>query len=182
MVVLAALLLVFVATHTVGGGAVSLTLDFQPPTRAYHLVAGALAGEPGRIGLSSGQVTFDRPSVSFVLLAGLVMAVAAAAWLFIVSQFRGLLGALRTGAPFASTNELRVRRIGVTVIAFAFGQAVLAWGAGLFLEHSMHADGITLDTHFALDVPVVLLGVVLLALSAVFRAGIELAEDQALTI
>lgn len=116
VVAVAAVLLVFVATHRVGGGAVKLALYFQLPARAYHVGAGQLAGEPGRIGLSDGQVAFAHPRLLFVLFAGLVMAVAAAAWLFIVGQLRGLLAALRAGEPFARENELRLRRIGVAVI------------------------------------------------------------------
>jgi len=61
------------------------------------------------------------------------MAVAAGAWLFIVGQLRGLVRALRAGEPFARANELRLRQIGLAVIAFALGRAVLGWGTGLYL-------------------------------------------------
>jgi hypothetical protein len=40
----------------------------------------------------------------------------------------------------------------------------------------------SLQSHLGLDVPVILLGLMLLALAAAFRVGSELAEDQALTV
>lgn len=155
---------------------------FQLPPRAYHLVARQLSDSPARVGLSSGQLAFARPTASFVLLSGLVLAIAAAAWLFIVGQLRRLVAALRAGQPFVRENERRLRRIGVAVILFELGRAVVVWAGGMYLQHSLVAQGMSLRAHFDLDVPVILMGVVLLALAAAFRVGFELTEEQALTV
>jgi hypothetical protein len=56
------------------------------------------------------------------------------------------------------------------------------WAGGIYLEHALVARGVTLRSHFALNVTVILLGVLLLVLAAAFRVGSELAADQALTV
>jgi hypothetical protein len=56
------------------------------------------------------------------------------------------------------------------------------WGGGLYLEHTVTARGMTVRSHFGLDVPVILLGVLLVAVAAAFSVGSELAEERALTV
>jgi Protein of unknown function (DUF2975) len=175
-------LLVLVGTHAVGGGAVTLDSFFELPAAAYRISGHELSGSPATLGLSSGPLSFGRPRPGFVLVCAIVLAVAAAVWLYILHQLRGLLAALRAGATFASENELRLRRIGVAVIAFELGHAVAVWAGGIYLEHALVARGVTLRSHFAVNVTVILLGVLLLVLAAAFRVGSELAADQALTV
>jgi hypothetical protein len=105
-----------------------------------------------------------------------VLAVAAA-WLFIVHQLRELLAALGARETFARRNALRLRRIGWAVIAFELGHGVAVWGGGLYLEHAVLARGVTLRAPFGIDVPVIVLGMLLLALAAAFRVGSELAAE-----
>lgn len=175
-------LLVLVGTHAVGGGAVKLDSFFELPSGAYRISGHELSSSPATLGLSSGPLSFARPRPAFVLVCAVVLAVAAGAWLYILQQLRGLLAALRAGATFASENELRLRRIGVAVIAFELGHALAGWAGGLYLEHALVARGVTLRSHFAVNVTVILLGLLLLALAAAFRVGSELATDQALTV
>jgi hypothetical protein len=178
----AAVLLVVVATHVASGGALRLGFYFQLPASRYRISAHQLSGSAVRVGLSSGQLAFARPRASFVLLSSGVLALAAGAWLFILHQLRRLLAALRAGETFARENERRLRRIGLAVIAFELSRSLVVWGGGLYLEHALVARGVILRSHFAIDVPLILAGVVLLALAAAFRVGAELAEEQALTV
>ncbi|MBV9809358.1 MAG: DUF2975 domain-containing protein [Solirubrobacterales bacterium] len=175
-------LLILVATHAAGGGALTLDSFFELRSAAYRISAPGLSHSAATLGLSAGSLSFARPRPGFVLVGTVVLAVAAGAWLYIVYQLRGLLAALRAGATFASENELRVRRIGVAVIAFELGHALAVWGVGVYLEHALVAHGVALRSHFAVNVTVILLGLLLLALAAAFRVGSELAEDQALTV
>ena len=75
-----------------------------------------------------------------------------------------------------------MRRIGFAVIAFELAHCLTVWGGGLYLERVVVARGVSLRSHFGIDVPVILLGLLLLALAAAFRIGFELAEDRALTV
>jgi len=175
-------LLVLIGTHAAGGGALKLDSFFELPSAAYRISGHGLSSSPATLGVSSGALSFTRPRPGFVLACAVVLAVAAGAWLYILHQLRGLLAALATGATFASENEVRLRRIGLAVIAFDLGHALAVWAGGLYLEHALVARGVTIRAHFAVNVTVILLGLLLLALAAAFRVGAELAEDQALTV
>ncbi len=175
-------LLILVAAHAVRGGALKLDSFFELPSTAYRISAHKLSGSTATLGLSASSLSFARPRLGFVLVCAVVLAVAAGVWLYIVHQLRALLAALRAGATFASQNELRLRRVGVAVIAFELGHALAVWGGGMYLEHALVARGVVLRSHFAVNVTVILLGLLLLALAAAFRVGSELAEDQALTV
>lgn len=175
-------MLVVVATHAAGGGALKLDSFFEVPPVAYRISGHQLSSSAATLGLSTAPLSFSRPRPAFVLVCAVVLAVAAGAWLYILHQLRGLLAALRGGATFASQNEFRLRRIGVAVIAFALGHALAVWVGGVYLEHTLIARGVSMRSHFAVNVTVILLGLLLLTLAAAFRIGSELAEDQALTV
>lgn len=182
VVVIAALLLVVIATHATGGGALKLDFYFQLPSSAYHIASGGLGSSAAKVGVSSGQMGFARPRLSFVLVASVVLAVVAAWWLFLLHQLRRLLAALSAGEPFARQNALRLRRIGVAVVAFELAHAFAVWGGGLYLDHVLLVRGVRMRSHFGIDVPVILLGLLLVVLASAFRVGSELADEQALTV
>ena len=175
-------LLVLLAAHVLNGGGLGLDLYFQLPAAAYHLASGALSAAPASLGVSSGQVAFRHPRAVFVLVSGGVLALTAGVLLFVVFQLRSLLGALRDRRTFERENAVRLRRIGIAVIAFELAHALAVWAGGLYLDRTLVARGMQLRAHFRLDLPVILLGLLLLALAAAFRVGSELAEEQALTV
>lgn len=181
-VVLAAVLVVVVAVHAAPGGLLKLDFYFHLPSSAYRISSGQLSDSAAQVGVSGGQLGFAHPRLSFVLVSSTVLAVAAAWWLFILYQLRRLLAALRAGETFARQNAVLMRRIGLAVVAFELARGVVVWAGGLYLEHVVVARGVSLRSHFGLDVPVILLGLLLLALAAAFGVGSELAEEQALTV
>jgi hypothetical protein len=155
---------------------------FRLPLSPYHISAGALSSSAGRIAVSSGQLSFARPRASFVLAGSIGLAVASAWWLFILHQLRRVLASLHEGEMFARHNALRLRRIAWGVIGFELTHSIAVWSGGAYLKHIVVARGVTLRSHFGVNLPVILLGLVLLALATVFRAGSELADEQALTV
>lgn len=181
-VVIAAALLIAVAAHAVRGGALGLDFYFQLPSSAYHVSSSRLGGSAGQIAVSSGQLSFADPRASFVLVGSIVLAMAAAWWLFILHQLRRLLFSLHEGQTFAHQNALRLRRIGFAVIGFELLHSVAVWGGGLYLRHILVARGVGLRAHFGVNVSMILVGLVILVLAAAFRVGSELADEQALTV
>ncbi len=179
---IAAALLVAVAAHAAGGSALGVDFYFQLPASAYHVSSGRLSGSAAQIAVSSGQLSFADPRASFVLVGSIVLAVAAAWWLFILHQLRRLLASLHEGQTFAHQNGLRLRRIGLAVIGFELAHSVAVWGGELYLEHFLVVRGVGLRAHFGVNVAVILLGLVILVLAAAFRVGSELADEQALTV
>jgi Protein of unknown function (DUF2975) len=179
---LAGALLIVVAAHVVRGGALKLDVYFQLPSSAYHISSDQLAGSAGHFAVTDGQLAFARPKLAFVLVSAVVLALTAGWWLFVLHQLRRLLAELRDGETFARQNAVRLRRIGIAVVGFEIARALVIWSGGLYLEHALVARGLAIRAHFGLDLPMILLGIVLLALAAAFAVGSELAEDQALTV
>lgn len=177
-----ALVLIAIAGHLVGGGALRLEFYFRLPGASYRVFAGPLGKSTATVTAASGELAFARPRIAFVLVAAAVLAVLAAAWLYVVYQLRGLASALAGGHPFERQNSARLMRIGLAVIGFELAHAVVVWLGTVYLEHHLVTRGLTIRPHFGVDLAVLLLGALLVALAAAFRAGHELAEDEALTI
>ncbi|MGI8712784.1 MAG: DUF2975 domain-containing protein [Solirubrobacteraceae bacterium] len=180
--VIVAVLLIVLAAHAASGGAVSLDFYFRLPTSAYHISSSQLSRSAAHVALSSGQLSFAHPRASFVLVGALILGVSAAGWLFVVHQLRGMLASLRDGRTFAEQNAGRLRRIGFAVIVFELARSVAVWVGALYLKHVLIVRGLRLATHFSVNLPVVLLGLLLLVIAVAFRVGSELAAEQALTI
>ncbi len=181
-VAVAAVLLFVVAAHLAGGGALKLDFYFRLPATSYHISSHRLSGAAASLGVASAQLGFARPRIAFVLVAGAVLAVAAGWWLYILHQLRRLVASLDQGRTFARENSARLTRIGWGVIGFELGRSVCVWLGTLYLKHVLVAQGLSVRSHYGVDVPVLLLGLLLLALAAAFRVGTELAEEQALTV
>lgn len=181
-VAIAGVLLTVVAVHATRGGTLRLDFYFDLPPSAYRISSGQLGGAPAEVRVSSGQLGFAHPRLSFVLVSAAIFAVAAGWWLFVLHELRRLLAALRAGKTFDRQNAMRLRRIGFGVIGFELTRALVTWAGGLYLKHVVVARGINLRPHFGLDIPVILLGLLVLVLATAFAAGSDLAEEQALTV
>ncbi len=181
-IALATLLLVVLAAHLAGGGALKLDFYFRLPASSYHISSRELSAAAATVGIGSGQLGFARPRIAFVVVAGATFGAAAAWWLFILHQLRRLLASLDQGRTFARENSARLTRIGWGVIGFELTHSVCVWLGTLYLKHTLVARGLSVRSHFGVDVIVLLLGVLLLTLAAAFRVGSELAEEQALTV
>ncbi len=181
-IVLGGALVVLVATHAIRASVLSFEFYFQPRGADYRVLTRSLGGSAAQIRDASGQLSFARPPMPFVLAGAAVLAVAAGWWLVIVDQLRRLLRSVRAGATFAPDNAARLQRIGAAVIGFVLLRSVVVWGGSLYLQHMVAARGLSVRSHFGLDVPVILLGLLLLVLAAAFRVGAELQEDHDLTI
>lgn len=182
VIVLGGALVVLVATHAIRASVLSVEVYFQPHGTDYRLLARALGYSTAQIRDASGQLSFARPRTPFVLVGAAVLAVFAGWWLVIVDQLRRLLRSMRNRATFAPDHAARLRRIGAAVIGFALVRSVVVWGGSLYLQHTVAARGLSVRSHFGLDVPVILLGLLLLVLAAAFRLGAELQQDHDLTV
>ncbi len=175
-------LLVLLLTHRVGRGVLSMDLGFSLDGSRVHLRSNVSGLSSPSLQDASGAVSFAHPSASFVLLGAAVAAVAAGAWLTILHQLRRLVAALSTGDPFNSANAVRLRNIGAAVIGFELLGSVIVWIQSLYLRHVLVAHGLTVRPQFAVDVPAVLLGLLLLVIATAFRVGAEWRQERELTI
>ncbi len=181
-VVLAGALVVLLATHATRSGALSVESYFQLPLSSYRLSSGGLGASTAELRNASGQLSFARPAAAFVLVGAALLAVAGAWWLTVLHQLRRLVGSVHRGEAFARGNADRIRRIGLAVVGFELLRSVAEWGGSVYLKNIVMARGLSLRSHFALNIPVLLVGLLLVVLAVAFRLGAQLQQDHDLTI
>ena len=181
-IVLVGALMVLLTAHAIHSGAISVGsyLQLQPGT--YQLTAHQLGGSSAEIRNVSAALAFPRPRPAFVLVAGVILAVAGAWLLTVLHQLRQLVGSAQKGEMFAPANARRIQRIGIAVIGFELVRSVAEWTGSLYLKDNVSARGLSLRSHLALNIPVLLVGLLLLVLAAAFRLGTQLQEDHNLTV
>ncbi|MFZ0088483.1 MAG: DUF2975 domain-containing protein [Solirubrobacteraceae bacterium] len=175
-------LLVLLVAHAIHSGAISVGsyLQLQPST--YQLTAHQLGGSSAEIRNVSAALAFRRPRAAFVLVGGAILAVAGAWLLTVLHQLRQLVGSAQKGEMFAPANAGRIQRIGIAVIGFELVRSVAEWAGSMYLKDNVSARGLSLRSHLAVNIPVLLVGLLLLVLAAAFRLGTQLQIDHDLTI
>jgi Protein of unknown function (DUF2975) len=181
-VALVGALMVLLGAHAIHSGAISVRsyLQLQPST--YKLTANQLGRSSVELRNVSAALAFARPRAAFVLVASAILAVAGAWLLTVLHQLRQLVGSAQKGEVFAPANAVRIQRIGIAVIVFELVRSVAEWAGSLYLKDNVSARGLRLSSHWSLNIPVLLVGLLLLVLAAAFRLGTQLQEDHDLTV
>ncbi len=110
------------------------------------------------------------------LLLGLVVV------LVVLLMLRRILADVAAGDPFAAANANRMRVIGIILVAMgALGPVVEHFVARSLLRR-IPVHGVDLTAPFDLRLDVILIGLLLLVLAAVFGYGSELERERSLTV
>jgi hypothetical protein len=75
-----------------------------------------------------------------------------------------------------------VRAIGLFIFLGQFLISLLRWGLHLYLNSLVVTHGVHIRTAYQQSPQVLFLGLILIALAELFRHGVKLEEEQALTI
>ena len=162
----------------------SLPVAFQAQPLALHVSAvGAVSGR-ARLDAIAGHanLAFAPPGRLFVAatFVGLIVGLGLGLWL--IQQLRSVFDSARRGQPFIAANAIRIRHMAYVIFAAegarAFGE--FAWNRYALTHFAL--DGWRFDSLPNLHLSSILAGLVVLALSEVFRAGTQLDEDQSLTV
>jgi len=118
------------------------------------------------------------------LIAVLWTHAAAAFALLLLSlhQLRRIFQRVRDGAPFDEHNALRMRRLGLLLLALALFNGVAEFITSLAVRNGLVSSELTVTTGLHINVFVVLVAFVLVALAEIFRRGAELEHEQSLVI
>jgi hypothetical protein len=132
-------------------------------------------------------VTFRPWTHGFLLATAVAAAVWWGIWIAALAQLRRIADTLRSGKPFQASNVPRIRLAGWAVIGVAVFEplweaASIAYmksaftlhGVGPFPPWPLVIESLPIGTLFA--------GVIVLAVAEVFRLGVALEDEQALTI
>lgn len=114
-----------------------------------------------------------------MLLAGSIAVCAVV--ILITYQLKLIFKSLRNNEPFSDLNVLRIRNIGVVLIAFFVLQFVSNIIINRFLlSHFTWGEGITLTYTF--NISYLITGVILIIVAEIFKEGVSLKEETNLTI
>lgn len=110
------------------------------------------------------------------------VAAAMALTLVFLHHLRRIFQRVRGGAPFDATNALRLRWLGVLVLALAVLRGVAESVTAFAVRSGVTSERVEVPLGLSIDALVILIGLVLLALAEIFRRGAELEEEQTLTV
>lgn len=137
----------------------------------------------GSIIYGEGMASFDEVGGAWHVVRAVALAIAlivpALVSLWLLRAFAKTVADRR---PFQSSSVTLIRTIGVLVVA-----SELLWGTTSYLlERSVAAQvtatGVTLGANLSFNIPLILLGLVILAIAEVLRHGIALQADVDLTV
>lgn len=117
--------------------------------------------------------------IGFLAWAGL--------FFLVVHQLRRFLATVKSGNPFTPENASRIRTIGWSIVASFLLKTITDFSAVLYMKHTVTVNGRHLFPPAAfvwdsLHLEVLFFGLVVLAISGIFRLGTKLKEEQELTV
>lgn len=159
---------------------ISLPFPFEIDTEVYEVDVGELGGV-AEILYPTGQLWIDEPArdvhLSFVAYSLLGMVIGLVVWY----QLRKIVRTLADTRPFDHGNARRIRIVALALIIWQFVQAA-GLGGWIFLRSNLVTEGVVVRPVPELDLWTLFAALVLLVLAEVFQQGIDLREDQQLTV
>ncbi len=102
---------------------------------------------------------------------------------YILYHLRNFFQTLKQENPFSRKNGTRLRAIGITIIiASVFWNEIYSSLLSYMVRGHISIEGIDISSHSNFNFQVILLGLIILVISEVFRLGAEMKEEQELTI
>jgi|GEM_PF-1372795 len=116
-----------------------------------------------------------------IFLIGLILIVAIYI-MYIIRVIRKIISDVKKNSPFNMDNTKRVKRIGLLVTVAPLIEWVSMWFYSVWMSNIYHFEGIELDTKPSLGWPVLVLGLLIMALGVAFEQGQKIQEENQLTI
>ncbi|MEX2284421.1 MAG: DUF2975 domain-containing protein, partial [Gemmatimonadota bacterium] len=88
----------------------------------------------------------------------------------------------RDGAAFDAQNAVRLRRLGLLLLAYALYKGIAEFVTSMAVRKSVTSDSISVSTGLHVNAQVVFTALVLIALAEIFRRGAELEHEQSLVV
>ena len=97
-------------------------------------------------------------------------------------QLRRIFQSVRQGIPFDAGNAVRLRSLGMFLVALAVFNAVSEFVWALALRKEITNHRIAVETGLHIDMPFLFLALAVVALAEIFRRGAELEAEHSLVI
>jgi hypothetical protein len=169
---------------TEGGFYYSLELPLTAPS-LQTVMPTAWGPAPIMLDDVRGELKLPISTVPWSLLAVLwsYAAVAFVLMLLFLHNLRRILQRVRDGSPFDAQNVVRLRTLGVLLLAIVALNAVAEAATSIAVRRGLPAgSSLTVPTGFHVDLTLVPVALVLIALAEVFRRGAVLEHEQSLVV
>lgn len=97
-------------------------------------------------------------------------------------QLRRIFQRVRDGAPFDAQNAVRMRRLGLALLALSLFESLVGVATSLSVRAGVAGDSFAVAAEPRLNLAAIAFALVLVALAEVFRRGAELELEQSLVI
>jgi hypothetical protein len=162
---------------------IDIPVSFSVDAEALPVSAPSLGIERANVEHARGSLKFSPPRGTFVvtpLLLGLALMLTAI--LFVLGQLGAVFRTLRDGRPFVRANAMRIRWVGIALIAGEIARTAIVYSANSHAMTYFSANGLRFDARPDLNIFAIIHGLIILAIAEVFRTGTRLDEEQSLTI
>ena len=163
-------------------GTMTVPVVFELEQDSYEIRADALGIETAEMGQALSELSFKVPTGWFYQLNLMVAALGLVIIMWVLYQLRAVFATLRAGTPFVGANAIRIRWIGIAIIA---GEVLKSFVVGLehyYVMTHFASDGLIFGTSFEIQGVTIIVGFTVIVISEVFRMGTLLEQDQPLTV
>ena len=129
-----------------------------------------------------GRLHINDLDQKFVYLRMLGALVDSVIYLMIINFLRKIFKNLTDNKYFVSTNGMYIKKIAVSIILLSIVPEVIYYITDKWILSTIELKNVIFKNEFNFEYQTILLGLLVFVISIVFLRGIELKEDQELTI
>lgn len=155
---------------------------FELDPAVYEISSESLGIEEAPIHEARGKIEIQGVSNKRMLVSLGFAYVLLAVVVLVLAKLREIFQTLKAANPFVPANAGRIRFIGLAVIFGEFARAAIEFGYAVDVAWYFRTIVLTIRPDFEPNVLVILLGLIVLVLSEVFRLGTLMQEEQQLTV
>lgn len=165
--------------------AIPVAIGERPIKPVLPLTAGdqgAVVAESPRIVDGYGELRFRTSTLRVHLLQTSLIVLGLLLVLWVVYLLRAIFKSVLGGTPFDPANAARLRWIGALILAGGFLAPLAQYVMTASILRHVSVEGLPLSPPLLFKLDIVLAGLMILVLSAVFDHGARLEQDQSLTV
>lgn len=170
------------AAWLVVGTRMTIPVSLEVDAQRHHVAAPSLGIANAELRDVRGFLMFPTQYGPFFFGNAILLLVVFSLALWVTGNLRVVFRTVRDGEPFAASNAARIRAIAYGVMFGEVARAAITYFENYYAMTNFSADGLRFVAAPDLNVFAIVLGLIILVIAEVFRAGTRLHEDQSLTI
>jgi Protein of unknown function (DUF2975) len=170
------------AAWLVVGTRMTIPVSFEVDARGHGVAAPSLGIASAELQDVRGFLTFPTQYGPFLIGNAILVLVVFSLALWVIGNLRAVFRTVSDGEPFVAINAARIRAIAYGVMFGEIARTVVTYFENYYAMTNFSAQGLRFVAAPDLNVFAIVLGLIILVIAEVFRAGTRLHEDQSLTI